>query len=92
MSQNIHELIEQTYARYEVLPYYLVQEEPHGTAKRIQAGFDIQVYGVKPSLCDTLAGVMYSAAWLREVGGDGITAHRRVLLSGGHFVSLDPRL
>ena len=49
MSQNIHELIEQTYARYEVLPYYVVQAEPHGTTKRIQAGFDIEVYGVKPS-------------------------------------------
>ena len=49
MSENIHELIEQTYARYEVLPYYIVQEEPHGTKKRIQAGFDIEVYGIKPS-------------------------------------------
>ena len=48
MSQNIHELIDRTYARYEVLPYYIVQEEPHGTTKRIQAGFDIEVYGVKP--------------------------------------------
>ena len=47
--QNIHELIDHTYARYEVLPYYIVQEEPHGTTKRIQAGFDIEVYGVKPS-------------------------------------------
>ena len=49
MSENIHELIEQTHARYEVLPYYIVQEEPHGTTKRIQAGFDIEVYGSKPS-------------------------------------------
>jgi hypothetical protein len=49
VSENIHELIEQTHARYEVLPYYIVQEEPHGTTKRIQAGFDIDVYGVKPS-------------------------------------------
>lgn len=49
MSENIHELIEQTHARYEVLPYYIVQEEPYGTRKRIQAGFDIDVYGIKPS-------------------------------------------
>jgi hypothetical protein len=50
VSENIHELIERTYARYEVLPYYIVQEEPqHGTTKRIQAGFDIEVYGIKPS-------------------------------------------
>jgi hypothetical protein len=49
VSETIHELIEQTHARYEVLPYYIVQEEPHGTTKRIQAGFDIEVYGIKPS-------------------------------------------
>jgi len=49
MSQNIHELIDRTYAYYEVLPYYIVQEEPHGTTKRIQGGFDIEIYGVKPS-------------------------------------------
>ena len=61
MSQNIHELIEQTYARYEVLPYYIVQEEPHGTTKRIQAGFDIEVYGIKPS--HVRHGIMYWATW-----------------------------
>jgi hypothetical protein len=49
VSENVHELIEQTHARYEVLPYYIVHEEPHGTTKRIQAGFDIEVYGIKPS-------------------------------------------
>ena len=49
MSENIHELVEQTHARYEVVPYYIIQEEPHGTAKRIQAGFDIDVYGIKSS-------------------------------------------
>ena len=48
MSENIHELIERTHARYEVLPYYIVQEDSHGTTKRIQAGFDIDVYGIKP--------------------------------------------
>ena len=48
MSENIRELIEQTHARYEVLPCYTVQEEPHGTTKRIQAGFDIEVCGIKP--------------------------------------------
>lgn len=49
MSENIRELIEQSHARYEVLPYYIVQEEPHGTTQKIQAGFDIEVYGIKPS-------------------------------------------
>lgn len=49
VSENIYELIEHSDARYEVLPYYVVQEETHGTARRIQAGFDIEVYGIKPS-------------------------------------------
>ena len=55
MSENIHELIEQHHAFYQVLPYYImvqimVQEErTHATTKRIRAGFDIDVYGIKPS-------------------------------------------
>jgi len=50
MSENIHELVEQHDAFYQVLPYYIVQEEPtHRTTKRIQAGFDIDVYGMKAS-------------------------------------------
>lgn len=50
MSENIHEVVRQHDAFYQVLPYYILQEErTRGTAKRIQAGFDIDVYGVKPS-------------------------------------------
>ena len=50
MSENIHELIEQHHAFYEVLPYYIVQEDrTHKATTRIQAGFDIDVYGIKPS-------------------------------------------
>ena len=50
MSDNIHKLIEQHDAFYQVLSYYIVQEErTHGTTKRIQAGFDIDVYGMKAS-------------------------------------------
>jgi len=55
VSENIHELIEQHHAFYQVLPYYImvqimVQEKrTHATTKRIQAGFDIDVYGIKPS-------------------------------------------
>lgn len=49
-SENIHEVVQQHDAFYQVLPYYILQEErPHGTTKRIQAGFDIDVYGTKPS-------------------------------------------
>ena len=48
MSENIHELVEQHDAFYQVLPYYIVQEEPtHRVTKRIQAGFDVDVYGMK---------------------------------------------
>jgi hypothetical protein len=50
MSDDIHALVEQHQAFYEVLPYYIVQEDrTHGTTKRIHAGFDIDVFGVKPS-------------------------------------------
>ena len=50
MLENTHEVIEQHHAFYEVLPYYMVQAEgTSGTTKRIQAGFDIDVYGIKPS-------------------------------------------
>ena len=50
MSENLHELIEQHHAFYEVLPYYIVQEDrTHKATTRIQAGFDIDVYGIKPS-------------------------------------------
>jgi hypothetical protein len=48
VSDKIHELIEQHHAFYEVLPYYIVQET-QGSTKRIQAGFDIDLYGIKPS-------------------------------------------
>jgi len=51
MSDNIHELIEQHDAFYQVLPYYILQQERTDgtTKKRIQAGFDIDVYGIKTS-------------------------------------------
>jgi hypothetical protein len=67
VSENIHELIKQHGAFYDVLPYYIVLEERTNSSgetnkivqeertkgtraiKRIQAGFDIDVYGIKPS-------------------------------------------
>ena len=49
VSDNIHELVKQHDAFYQVLPYYILHEErTKGTTKRIQAGFDIDVYGIKP--------------------------------------------
>jgi hypothetical protein len=54
MSENVREVIEQRHAFYEVVPYYVMLEEhPHGAkaaSRRIQAGFDIDVYGIKSSL------------------------------------------
>jgi hypothetical protein len=50
VSEHIHELIEQHHAFYEVQPYYIVQEDrTHKATTRIQAGFDVDVYGIKPS-------------------------------------------
>ena len=50
MSGKIDELIKQHHAFYEVLPYYIIQYNgTPSTAKSIQAGFDIDVYGIKPS-------------------------------------------
>jgi len=54
MSENVREVIEQHHAFYEVLPYYIeLEQRPQGalaTTRRIQAGFDVDVYGIKSSL------------------------------------------
>lgn len=53
MSENIQEVIKLHHAFYEVQPYYTVLEErtqgPKVTTRRVQAGFDIDVFGVKTS-------------------------------------------
>ena len=53
ISGKIREFIERYRASYEVLPHYVVLENrPPGanpTSRRIQAGFDIDVYGIKTS-------------------------------------------
>jgi|SRR5581483_5444553 len=53
MSINLQTLINKHHAFYEVLPYYVVQpEQKHGSSsstKRIQAGFDIDVFGTRSS-------------------------------------------
>lgn len=52
MSDNIRKLIKERRAFYEVLPYYVVLDQRHGslsaTTRRIQAGFDVDIYGVSP--------------------------------------------
>ena len=51
MDKKVRQLIEQHHAYYEVIPYYIVLEEGHGTpaakTHSIQAGFDVDVYGIK---------------------------------------------
>jgi hypothetical protein len=50
MSESIRLLAKEHHAFYEVLPYHVVLEEGHGSPAarmvRIQAGFDVEVYGV----------------------------------------------
>ena len=49
MAENIHEVVEQHHAFYEVQPYYSPLEEhtqgPKATTRRVPAGFDI-VFGI----------------------------------------------
>jgi hypothetical protein len=51
--ENIHEVIGQHHVFYEVQPYYTVLEErtqgSRPVMRRIQAGFDIDVFGIKTS-------------------------------------------
>ncbi len=50
MSYKLRSLIKEHHAFYEVLPYYLLLQERHGSSsagtRRVQAGFDIEIYGV----------------------------------------------
>lgn len=50
MSENLQQLVKKYRVFYEVLPYNVVIEEghgsPHATRRIIQAGFDVDVYGV----------------------------------------------
>jgi hypothetical protein len=51
MSNNVESLVKEHHVFYEVLPYDVLLEERHGsvppTTRRVQAGFDIDVYGVR---------------------------------------------
>jgi hypothetical protein len=53
MPENLRQLIQEHRPFYEVLPYNVVIEDAHGkapcTTRRIQAGFDIDIYGLKTS-------------------------------------------
>jgi hypothetical protein len=66
MSKNIRQVIEKHRAYYEVVPYYVLLEEGHGTpavkTRRIQAGFDVNVFGMKTSDDPGLPGLSPSYA------------------------------
>jgi hypothetical protein len=53
MDEKIRHLIEQHHAYYEVTPSYIMIDEGYGTpaakTRRIQHGFDVDVYGIKTS-------------------------------------------
>lgn len=50
MSGSLDSLAQKHHAFYEVLPYYVFLEERHGSVpaatRRVQAGFEVEVYGV----------------------------------------------
>jgi hypothetical protein len=51
MPDDLRSLVKKYSAFYEVLPYYTVIEEKHGSGgppitRRIQAGYDVDIYGV----------------------------------------------
>jgi len=48
---DIQPLVEKHRAFYEVVPHYVVLDGPTGSAatRRVQAGFDVNVYGINPS-------------------------------------------
>jgi hypothetical protein len=52
MSKDVHELVKEYHAFYEVLPYNILLTEKHGslpaTNRTIQAGFDVDIYGLNP--------------------------------------------
>lgn len=56
MSDYIRSLVKEHHAFYQVSPYYLLLEERHGsstaTTRRVQAGFDLDIYAenLKPEL------------------------------------------
>ena len=60
MDNDLHHLVEVHYAFYEVMPHYVTIEEGHGTSaaktQRIQAGFDVNVYGGRTSEDPPLPG------------------------------------
>ena len=51
MSDNIRSVVKERHACFEVLPYFVLLEERHGslpaTTRRVQAGFDVDIYGAR---------------------------------------------
>ena len=61
MSYNLHSVMKEHHAYYEVLPYYVLLEERHGSlsamTRSVQAGFDVDIYGVSLKKEMTLPGL-----------------------------------
>jgi hypothetical protein len=60
MSDNFRSVIKKHHAFYEVSPYYVLIEQRHGSipsmTRRVQAGFDVDIYGVSIKNALTLPG------------------------------------
>jgi hypothetical protein len=67
MFKDVRELVNKHRAFYEVCPYYLVLEETLGTlsarTRTIQAGFDVDIYGVNTEKESVLPGSDYTLGY-----------------------------
>jgi len=91
MAKNVRDLLEEHQTFYEVMPYQIVLEEAHGTPaariRRIQAGFDVDVYGTKgiedPALPVLSTGYAPTCASLLELV-------KTISCAGGCFIDVIP--
>lgn len=72
MSKDLYSLIEEHHAFYEVSPYYLVlKEKPASltpTTRTIQAGFDVDIFGMNTNKESLLPGPDYALACAKVQG------------------------
>ena len=87
LSGDVRQVIEEHDAYYEVSPYYVVLEERTAgatvTTRKVLAGFDIAVYGIKTSL-EVGSSSTYQLAFgvLRKVAGT-------IMTNGGNSCLID---
>lgn len=72
MSKDLYSLIEEHHAFYEVSPYYLVLEEKPAsltpTTRTIQAGFDVDIFGMNTNKESLLPGPDYALGCAKVQG------------------------